>query len=169
MSFFSRLIRFEGEDGGIYFADLGPSSSLPSPGTTISAVKSLDALSKRAEEKSVTLLRVRLRRCSENAKSGNWVRFFNVCKCFQQLRAPLPRSDIPIYCVGLNYHSHAKEANVSDLRFADYHTRPKTSGTANHTNSFLFHHTLRCGRNLRPLWLTPERRFLSTTFAQKLC
>jgi 2-keto-4-pentenoate hydratase/2-oxohepta-3-ene-1,7-dioic acid hydratase in catechol pathway len=29
-----------------------------------------------------------------------------------QLLAPLPRSGIPIYCVGLNYRTHAEEAKV---------------------------------------------------------
>ncbi|KAB5554728.1 hypothetical protein GE09DRAFT_1122181 [Coniochaeta sp. 2T2.1] len=100
MSSFSRLIRFECEDGGIYFADLGPSSSIPSPGTRISAFRTIDALSSRAEDKTVTLRR---------------------------LLAPLPRSDIPIYCVGLNYHSHAKEADLPIPSYPPLWTKPAAS------------------------------------------
>lgn len=35
----------------------------------------------------------------------------------QQLLAPLPREGVPIYCVGLNYRSHAKEADVGQPEF----------------------------------------------------
>jgi len=33
-----------------------------------------------------------------------------------QLLAPLPSTSVPIYCVGLNYRSHAKEAKVRAAR-----------------------------------------------------
>jgi 2-keto-4-pentenoate hydratase/2-oxohepta-3-ene-1,7-dioic acid hydratase in catechol pathway len=33
-----------------------------------------------------------------------------------QILAPLPRDGIPIYCVGLNYRTHAKEAKVPVTR-----------------------------------------------------
>lgn len=38
----------------------------------------------------------------------------------KQLLAPLPQDNIPIYCVGLNYRSHAKEAQVNEASNGDF-------------------------------------------------
>ncbi|KAH8802422.1 hypothetical protein F5884DRAFT_737958 [Xylogone sp. PMI_703] len=59
MIFFSHLVRFESEDGESYFADLGPDmDGPPSLGTKLSAFRSLDELSKKAESRTVTVHRL---------------------------------------------------------------------------------------------------------------
>ncbi|SPJ80017.1 related to bifunctional 4-hydroxyphenylacetate degradation enzyme [Fusarium torulosum] len=102
MSFFSRLIRFEcEEDDKPYFTDLGlDSDGLPSPGTKLGAFKSFDDLANKGEEKIVTLRR---------------------------LLAPLPREGIPIYCVGLNYRTHAAEAELPIPSYPPLWTKPVAS------------------------------------------
>uniref|UniRef100_L2FUG6 Fumarylacetoacetate hydrolase family protein n=1 Tax=Colletotrichum fructicola (strain Nara gc5) TaxID=1213859 RepID=L2FUG6_COLFN len=87
MSSFSHLVRFESEeDGAVYFADLGPDADgPPSPGAKLSGAKTIEALAQKSEEDIVTVRR---------------------------LLPPLPRDGLPIYCVGLNYRSHAKEATL---------------------------------------------------------
>ncbi|KAF4842992.1 Fumarylacetoacetate hydrolase domain-containing protein 2-like protein [Colletotrichum siamense] len=87
MSSFSHLVRFESEeDGAVYFADLGPDADgPPSPGAKLSGAKTIEALAQKSEEDIVTVRR---------------------------LLPPLPQDGLPIYCVGLNYRSHAKEAGL---------------------------------------------------------
>ncbi|KAH7124645.1 hypothetical protein EDB81DRAFT_699055 [Dactylonectria macrodidyma] len=102
MSSFTRLVRFEcEEDGNPYFIDLGPSTDGPPlPGTKLDAFKSIDELSSKAKPQTVTVRRV---------------------------LAPLPRDGIPIYCVGLNYRSHAKEAGLSIPSYPPLWTKPAAS------------------------------------------
>ncbi|KIY03347.1 uncharacterized protein Z520_00038 [Fonsecaea multimorphosa CBS 102226] len=87
---FSRLICFESQQHGKakYFADLGvnEASVIPEPGTSIEAYSSFDDL--LAGKDKVTAI-------------------------VGKLLAPLPRTDLPIYSVGLNYRSHAKEAKLN--------------------------------------------------------
>ncbi|KAI1754703.1 fumarylacetoacetate hydrolase family protein [Xylaria castorea] len=86
MSAFTKLIRFKSENGESYYADLGNlNSETPTPGSQITAYKSFEDLLSRGNAETVAV---------------------------QELLAPLPRDDLPIYCVGLNYKSHAAEANL---------------------------------------------------------
>ncbi|KAF4335815.1 bifunctional 4-hydroxyphenylacetate degradation enzyme [Fusarium beomiforme] len=102
MASFSVLVKFESEeDGEIYFADLGPDAEGPPPiGSKVSAAKSLQELSSGHELKTVTIRR---------------------------FLAPLPRNDLPIYCVGLNYRSHAKEASLTLPSCPPLWTKPAAS------------------------------------------
>ncbi|KAG5749009.1 hypothetical protein H9Q72_011008 [Fusarium xylarioides] len=102
MATFSVLIKFESEeDREIYFADLGPDAQgPPALGTKVSAVKSLEGLADKDEPKTVTIRR---------------------------LLAPLPRDDLPLYCVGLNYRSHAKEASLTLTSVPPLWTKPAAS------------------------------------------
>jgi 2-keto-4-pentenoate hydratase/2-oxohepta-3-ene-1,7-dioic acid hydratase in catechol pathway len=90
MSNFSRLIKFESaSDGEIYFADLGAGrASLPTKGSHIKGYSSVEELS--------------LDKSGIDVKIG-------------ALLAPVPFQGVPIYCVGLNYKSHAEEAKVRYL------------------------------------------------------
>ncbi|KIW92097.1 uncharacterized protein Z519_07081 [Cladophialophora bantiana CBS 173.52] len=86
---FSRLICFESEvrSGPKYFADLGvEGSAIPEPGTSIQAYSSFDDLLQGKDQVTATV---------------------------GKLLSPLPRKDLPIYSVGLNYRSHAKEAKLN--------------------------------------------------------
>ncbi|TRX97497.1 hypothetical protein FHL15_001775 [Xylaria flabelliformis] len=86
MGAFTKLIRFKSENGESYFADLGDvNSEPPTPGSQITAYKSFDDLLSKGNAETVAV---------------------------KELLAPLPRDDLPIYCVGLNYKSHAAEANL---------------------------------------------------------
>ncbi|SMR55400.1 unnamed protein product [Zymoseptoria tritici ST99CH_1A5] len=44
-----------------------------------------------------------------------------------KLLAPLPSTTVPIYCVGLNYRSHAKEAKLNVTKYPPLWTKPATS------------------------------------------
>ncbi|KAI1024102.1 hypothetical protein LB504_005002 [Fusarium proliferatum] len=102
MANFAVLIKFESEeDGEAYFADLGPDAQgPPALGTKVSAVKSLQSLADKHEPITVTIRR---------------------------LLAPLPRDDLPLYCVGLNYRSHAKEASLTLTSVPPLWTKPAAS------------------------------------------
>ncbi|KFY09154.1 hypothetical protein V491_08373 [Pseudogymnoascus sp. VKM F-3775] len=102
MSFFSQLIRFEcAEDGKTYYADLGPDADGPPPlGTQLSAFRSLDDLASKTETVVVSV---------------------------DRLLAPLPRDGLPIYCAGLNYRSHAKEAYLAIPSYPPLWTKPASS------------------------------------------
>ncbi len=112
---FTRLVRFESDEEGSpsYFADIAlDGDGPPPPGTKLGAFRSVDDLINKIGEKVVTVKRVidiclihrpLVEVCAELHLSN---------KPNQQLLAPLPHDGIPIYCVGLNYRSHAKEANV---------------------------------------------------------
>ncbi|PMD46939.1 fumarylacetoacetate hydrolase family protein [Hyaloscypha variabilis F] len=87
MSKFSRLIRFEAQGGDIYFADLGiETTAVPAKGTQMKGYVSIDELSSSKDGVEVTL---------------------------ERLLAPVPWDGVPIYCVGLNYKSHATEAKLT--------------------------------------------------------
>ncbi|OPB44730.1 hypothetical protein A0O28_0088680 [Trichoderma guizhouense] len=96
---FSHLIHFEcDEDGQCFFADLGDNANgPPSPGTTLGAYPSMNQLISNTGKKTVTIRR---------------------------LLAPLPQSTAPIYCVGLNYRSHAKEAGLEIPSYPPVWTKP---------------------------------------------
>ncbi|OAQ64693.2 fumarylacetoacetate hydrolase family protein [Pochonia chlamydosporia 170] len=102
MTGFSRLVRFTcEEDDGSYFADLGSSVvEPPSQGTKLEAYQTVDDLIQQKDVKVVTVL---------------------------QLLAPLPVDGVPIYCVGLNYHSHAKEAGLTVPSYPPLWTKPAAS------------------------------------------
>lgn len=106
---FNRLVRFESDEEGSpsYFADIGlKGDGPPTPGTTLGAFPSFDDLINKTGEKVVTVRRVIIPCLLSSYVSAA------SDKLSQQLLAPLPYDGIPIYCVGLNYRSHAKEANV---------------------------------------------------------
>ncbi|KAH8594578.1 fumarylacetoacetate hydrolase family protein [Bisporella sp. PMI_857] len=85
MAPFSRLIRFE-SDGATYFSDLGVDiTEPPSPGSRVTAYLSLEDLVVEKNGATVVL---------------------------GKLMAPLPYDGVPIYCVGMNYRSHAAEAKL---------------------------------------------------------
>ncbi|KAL6799276.1 hypothetical protein GGI42DRAFT_361234 [Trichoderma sp. SZMC 28013] len=96
---FSHLIHFQcDEDGKCFFADLGDNANGPPPlGTTLDAYPSMDQLISNAGKKTVTIRR---------------------------LLAPLPQSAAPIYCVCLNYRSHAKEAGLDIPSYPPVWTKP---------------------------------------------
>ncbi|CAJ2511997.1 Uu.00g076220.m01.CDS01 [Anthostomella pinea] len=98
MAQFTRLIRFESDNGKSYIADLGKEIlEPPSAGSSITAFKSFDDLVSKAGPETVTL---------------------------QKLLAPLPRDDLPIYCVGLNYKTHALEASLQVTKTPPLWTKP---------------------------------------------
>ncbi|KAI0484127.1 fumarylacetoacetate hydrolase family protein [Xylariaceae sp. FL0804] len=101
MGSFTRLVRFASEDGEIYFADLGKEVlEPPPPGSKMTAFKSFDDLLAGSGPETVTL---------------------------QKLLAPLPREDLSIYCVGLNYRSHATEASLQVTKTPPLWTKPATA------------------------------------------
>lgn len=66
MQSFSQLIRFEAEDGKIYFSDLGGDAQVaPSVGTSLKAFKSLDVFEGKAQDQ------VKIRRVSTPLTSFN--------------------------------------------------------------------------------------------------
>ncbi|KAI0453152.1 fumarylacetoacetate hydrolase family protein [Xylaria acuta] len=98
MRAFTKLIRVKSENGETYYADLGDiASEAPTPGSQITACKSFEDLLSRGNAETVTI---------------------------KELLAPLPRDDLPIYCVGLNYKSHATEANLQVSKSPPLWTKP---------------------------------------------
>ncbi|KAH3905837.1 hypothetical protein HBH56_214240 [Parastagonospora nodorum] len=101
MASFSRLVRFTCEDGNSYFADLGPvGNETPIPGTHLEAFRSYENLQTKTDAKKVTI---------------------------QKLLAPLPHDGVPIYCIGLNFRSHAKEASLTIPSNPPLWTKPAAS------------------------------------------
>ncbi|KAI1084700.1 fumarylacetoacetate hydrolase family protein [Whalleya microplaca] len=101
MGSFSRLIKFESDDGNVYFADLGKEVlEPPSIGVKVKAYRSFDDLLAHKNEEHMPM---------------------------QKLLAPLPRDHLPIYCVGLNYKSHSLEANLSVTKTPPLWTKPAAS------------------------------------------
>ncbi|KAL2866512.1 fumarylacetoacetate hydrolase family protein [Aspergillus lucknowensis] len=78
------LCQFETETGERFFAKCD--STEPTIGDSVSAYPSFEDL---AEDRNATTATI------------------------AKLLPPLPRMDLPIYCVGLNYRSHAKEARLN--------------------------------------------------------
>jgi hypothetical protein len=86
MQAFSRLICFEAVGGVMYYADLGLNAlEIPTKGSSVPAYKSFDDLVHERKQVDVIL---------------------------DKLLPPLPQHDLPIYCVGLNYRTHAEEAQL---------------------------------------------------------
>ncbi|KAJ5643327.1 uncharacterized protein N7484_005834 [Penicillium longicatenatum] len=109
MASFSHLVRFEcAEHGTAYYADLGPDADGPPvPGTRLGAFKTFQDLASNNYKENVTVSRP--------------------CSWCKQLLAPLPQENIPIYCVGLNYRSHAKEAQLTIPSYPPLWTKPAAS------------------------------------------
>ncbi|KAI1502338.1 hypothetical protein F5X99DRAFT_379141 [Biscogniauxia marginata] len=85
MSTFTRLIKFvASEDNNVYFADAG--SADVKPGDKVVGFASIDALNEKSGGINVSIL---------------------------HLLAPAPTVTHPIYCVGLNYAPHIKEAGTT--------------------------------------------------------
>ncbi|KAJ6096513.1 hypothetical protein N7486_007259 [Penicillium sp. IBT 16267x] len=99
---FSHLVRFEcAEDGTAYYADLGlDADGPPVPGTKLGAFKTFQDLTGNNGKENVTVSR---------------------------LLAPLPQENIPIYCVGMNYRSHAQEAQLPIPSYPPLWTKPAAS------------------------------------------
>ncbi|KAH8197717.1 hypothetical protein TruAng_008134 [Truncatella angustata] len=101
MTPFSHLIRFECLEGNIHFADIGPNADGPPPhGTCIDAYGSLDELATKTGSRTVTIRR---------------------------FLAPVPHDGLPIYCVGLNYRTHATEAELTIPSYPPLWTKPAAS------------------------------------------
>lgn len=102
MSSFSRLIRFQAADSDdIYFADLGAETiEPPVSGSRVKAYKTFDDLTRGSNSVNVTL---------------------------GKLLVPLPFLGAPIYCVGLNYKTHAEEAKLSIPKNPPLWTKPVAS------------------------------------------
>ncbi|KAF7189655.1 Fumarylacetoacetate hydrolase domain-containing protein 2 [Pseudocercospora fuligena] len=85
MATFTRLIKFETQNGEQLWADVGDSDIDSLVGSTVTAFPNFpkDAMQKSTQDAIV-----------------------------YKLLAPVPNPTLPIYCVGLNYHSHAKEASL---------------------------------------------------------
>ncbi|KAI1149189.1 fumarylacetoacetate hydrolase family protein [Nemania diffusa] len=98
MGSFTKLIRFKSENGGTYYADLGSlTSEAPTLGLQITAYNSFEDLLSKSNADTATV---------------------------KELLAPLPRGDLPIYCVGLNYKSHATEADLQVSQSPPLWTKP---------------------------------------------
>ncbi|RAO70945.1 uncharacterized protein BHQ10_006957 [Talaromyces amestolkiae] len=82
---YSRLIHFESA-GETFFADFPAAETALSIGISVRAHKIFEEWIKNENPLEVVV---------------------------EKLLPPLPRSDLPIYCVGLNYRSHAKEAKLN--------------------------------------------------------
>ncbi|CZR56529.1 related to bifunctional 4-hydroxyphenylacetate degradation enzyme [Phialocephala subalpina] len=86
MSTFSRLIKFvASEDNKIYFADAGVSDTIEA-GNKFDGYPSIEALDLKSGGRKVSV---------------------------SQLLAPTPTESNPIYCVGLNFAPHVKEAGMT--------------------------------------------------------
>ncbi|KAI0806426.1 fumarylacetoacetate hydrolase family protein [Xylaria sp. FL0064] len=98
MGSFTKLVRFKSDDGADYYANLGDlAAEVPSPGSQVTAYKTFEDLLSKSNAETATV---------------------------KELLAPLPRDDLPIYCVGLNYKSHAAEANLKVADSPPLWTKP---------------------------------------------
>ncbi|KAJ5681292.1 hypothetical protein N7455_007601 [Penicillium solitum] len=84
MSSFRYLCHFETENGDRFFANC--TSTRPVIGALVDAYSTYEDLDQGQNATTATIAK---------------------------LLPPLPKTNIPIYCVGLNYRSHAKEANLN--------------------------------------------------------
>ncbi|PVI08634.1 hypothetical protein DM02DRAFT_549062 [Periconia macrospinosa] len=94
---FDRLIRFEADDGKVYYGDLGD-----------------EVPTREIEGRKVQVLDGDVK--SGFKKSGGEVKV-------SKLLCPLPTTNI-IMCVGLNYNQHAEECNLSVPTFPTIFTKP---------------------------------------------
>ncbi|GME35061.1 related to bifunctional 4-hydroxyphenylacetate degradation enzyme [Neofusicoccum parvum] len=117
MPSFSRLIRFESSgDGQIYFADLGDSiAEPPALGVRVVGYRSLEDLNDDKSAATATVGKV-LHFFCRSKNGADSVAF--------QLLAPMPYGESPIYCVGLNYRSHAAEGKLPVPKHPPLWTKP---------------------------------------------
>jgi 2-keto-4-pentenoate hydratase/2-oxohepta-3-ene-1,7-dioic acid hydratase in catechol pathway len=108
MAKFKYLIHFADEKGDSFFADID--STEPVSGAQISAHRSFEELKEEKNGVMTTIAKVL------QARKNSIID--ECCSHRLQLLPPVPAHDLPIYCVGLNYKSHAKEANVSSSLYA---------------------------------------------------
>lgn len=105
MAEFKYLVHFENESGDRFFANAD--STDPVIGGQIAAYRSFDDLREGKDAVNTAIAKV--------VKTAS-LRMPTYCVIYTdnniQLLPPLPAQGLPIYCVGLNYKSHAKEANV---------------------------------------------------------
>ncbi|KAI1428782.1 fumarylacetoacetate hydrolase family protein [Xylaria sp. FL1777] len=98
MGSFTKLVRFKSENDATYYADLGDlASEVPAVGSQVTAYKSFEDLLSKGNAETATV---------------------------KEILAPLPRHDLPIYCVGLNYKSHAAEAGLQVSESPPLWTKP---------------------------------------------
>ncbi|KAF8854799.1 2-hydroxyhepta-2,4-diene-1,7-dioate isomerase [Acephala macrosclerotiorum] len=110
MASWDSLIRFvASEDGSGYWAAL-PLDIAPVVGLSVDGFSSIKDLEGGGPPKKVTV---------------------------KKLLAPTPNTSIPIYCIGLNYKSHAIEANLTPPPCAPMWFKP-AAGLANHDEDILF-------------------------------
>jgi hypothetical protein len=102
MAEFKYLIHFADEKGDGFFADID--STEPVIGAQISAHRSFEELKEKKNGVVASIAKV---------LQGRIIFIDECCSHRLQILPPVPAHDLPIYCVGLNYKSHAKEANVS--------------------------------------------------------
>ncbi|KAF2166170.1 hypothetical protein M409DRAFT_66679 [Zasmidium cellare ATCC 36951] len=105
MSEFDALVKFACEENGrVYFAtistDQDGKARIPKPGSKVDGYASIGDLREGRDATTVTI---------------------------KNLLGPLPSIDVPIYCVGLNYRSHAKEANLPLPKYPPLWTKPASS------------------------------------------
>lgn len=104
MAEFKYLIHFADEKGDRFFADID--STEPVIGAQVNAHRSFEDLKEKKNAILTTIAKV-LQILSRKT-------FTFECRLTSTTAPPSgPAHDLPIYCVGLNYKSHAKEANVS--------------------------------------------------------
>ncbi|KAI1346001.1 fumarylacetoacetate hydrolase family protein [Xylaria sp. FL0043] len=98
MGSFTKLVRFKSDNSAVYYTDLGDlAAEVPVSGSQVTAYKSFENLLSKSNGETATV---------------------------KELLAPLPRDDLPIYCVGLNYKSHAAEANLKVADSPPLWTKP---------------------------------------------
>ena len=112
MSGFDALVKFVAkEDRKSYFAHATYQNDAKSGaqlvGTTVTAFTSVDDLRSRSGGRDRTIEKVRIAFVHREPHQ---------LTLDVQLLAPLPSTALPIYCVGLNYTSHAEEAKVRVAR-----------------------------------------------------
>lgn len=177
MAPFAKLIRFEATDSKEYFADIGAEAiELPVAGVELSASTSMDSLISRSDLAQAQVHRVRNSFCwpcfrlNKASYVGRWLTNFDF-----QLLAPLPYEGVPIYCVGLNFRSHAEEASVSGpimTASSCFHTAPRglisDKGRLADQHSCKFRLTHRSGRSPPLLWRIRASTYRSMISAPKV-
>ncbi|KAK5047135.1 hypothetical protein LTR84_007078 [Exophiala bonariae] len=97
MSAFERLIKFRAKDDGKVYFANVGVGLQIAAGLGVTAFQSLADLESNSRSQEATLL------------------------------APVPHENVPIYCVGLNYRSHATEAKLSTPSYPPLWTKPATA------------------------------------------
>ncbi|KAI1329393.1 fumarylacetoacetate hydrolase family protein [Xylariaceae sp. FL0255] len=115
MAAFTKLIRFESDNGRTYFADLEDKENTKILSTAVEESKK-----PIPEDLSVIPAKINSYTSFDDLISKKNVETVAVNK----LLAPLPRTDIPIYCVGLNYRKHAEEAGLAPTPYPPLWVKP---------------------------------------------